>query len=89
MHLMQITKLITITFVLVLGPVWTGGPQSADAKPKADKRDQSLGAATADQRKMNAGDRNLNIRIRRSILAGKSLSTYAHNGSPVRTEPSL
>lgn len=34
---------------------------------------------TADQQKMNATDRELTKKIRRSIIADKSLSTYAHN----------
>ncbi len=35
--------------------------------------------ATADQQKMNPEDRNLAAKIRTSIMADKSLSTYAHN----------
>ena len=52
------------------------------AKPdntKVNKRDRSPGAATADQQKMNAADRELTAKIRRAIMADKSLSTYAHN----------
>ena len=52
--------------------------------PKADntgvnKRDRNAGEVTADQQKMNAADRALAQRIRRSVMADKSLSTYAHN----------
>lgn len=46
---------------------------------KVNKRDRNSGQATADQQKNNAADRNLTARIRRSIMADKSLSTYAHN----------
>jgi len=46
---------------------------------KVNKRDRSAGEATADQQKMNAADRELTKQIRRSIMADKSLSTYAHN----------
>lgn len=58
--------------------------QATNAQTKTDntavnKRDRSPGAATADQQKMNATDRNLAAKIRRSIMADKSLSTYAHN----------
>ena len=52
------------------------------AKPdntKVNKRDRNAGEATADQQKMNATDRELTRKIRRSIMADKSLSTYAHN----------
>ena len=35
--------------------------------------------ATADQQKMNPADRALTAKIRKSIMADKSLSTYAHN----------
>ena len=46
---------------------------------KVNKRDRAPGAVTADQQKMNAADRDLTARLRRSIMADKSLSTYAHN----------
>ena len=44
-----------------------------------NKGDQNPGAVTADQQKMNPKDRDLTSRIRSSIMADKSLSTYAHN----------
>ncbi len=44
-----------------------------------NKGDQKPSAVTADQQKANAVDRDLTARIRRSITANKSLSTYAHN----------
>lgn len=56
--------------------------QSTDKKPDntaVNKRDQNPGEATADQQKMNATDRYLTAKIRKSIMADKSLSTYAHN----------
>ncbi len=46
---------------------------------KVNKRDKNPGAVTADQQKMNAGDTELTRKIRKSIMADKSLSTYAHN----------
>jgi hyperosmotically inducible protein len=46
---------------------------------KANARDRSKGAVTADQQKENAGDRDIASRIRQSIVSDKSLSTYAHN----------
>jgi len=46
---------------------------------KVNKRDRSAGQATADQQKENTSDRDLTKNIRSSIMADKSLSTYAHN----------
>ena len=65
---------------------------------KVNTRDRAKGAVTADQQKENAGDRELTQKIRKSLMADKSLSTYAHNvkvvaqggqvtlKGPVRTE---
>ena len=36
-------------------------------------------APTADQQKMNVGDREMTQKIRKAVIADKSLSTYAHN----------
>lgn len=86
MHLIQFNKTSVITLTLMLGLSWTGAAnaQSAEGKPKPDntainKRDRDSAAPTADQQKMNAADRNLTAKIRRSIMADKSLTTYAHN----------
>jgi hyperosmotically inducible protein len=46
---------------------------------KVNKRDTANGAVTADQQKNNASDQELTRQIRRSIMADKALSTYAHN----------
>jgi osmotically-inducible protein OsmY len=56
--------------------------QTSDPKPdntKVNARDRTPGEVTADQQKMNATDRDLTKRIRQSVMADKSLSTYAHN----------
>ena len=56
-----------------------------DAKPvkadntKMNKQDRAEGAMTAGQQKMNPADRELTQKIRKAIIADKSLSTYAHN----------
>lgn len=60
------------------------GQTPEPTQPKADntkvnKRDRNAGEATADQQKMNAADRELTRKIRRSIMADKSLSMNAHN----------
>jgi hyperosmotically inducible periplasmic protein len=46
---------------------------------KVNKQDRNAGQPTADQQKMNKADRELSAQIRKSIIADKSLSTYAHN----------
>jgi hyperosmotically inducible protein len=83
MHLFQFTKPTILTFALLLpsliAPVYA---QSTDSKPdntSVNKRDRSPGEATADQQKMNAADRALTAKIRKSVMADKRLSTYAHN----------
>jgi len=57
-------------------------PDSGAPKPdnsSVNKRDKDPSEATADQQKMNAADRGITTKIRKSIVADKSLSTYAHN----------
>jgi osmotically-inducible protein OsmY len=85
-YFFQIYKTNMITLALLLGACWAGpvNGQSSDDQTKPDneavnKGDGSRGAVTADQQKMNAGDRKITAKIRRSIMADKSLSTYAHN----------
>ena len=46
---------------------------------KVNQRDRSAGEVTADQQKTNPTDQELTRKIRQSIIADKSLSTYAHN----------
>lgn len=56
--------------------------QASETKPdntKVNQRDRNAGAVTADQQKENAADRELTKQVRRSIMADKSLSRYAHN----------
>jgi hyperosmotically inducible periplasmic protein len=85
MHLFRLAKTNTITFALLLQSLAGAGyAQSTDLKAKPDntavnKRDQNPGEATADQQKMNAADRALTAKIRKAVMADKSLSTYAHN----------
>ena len=70
--------------VTALGLCSAGFSQTSDEKPKADntkvnERDRNPNAATADQQKMNEPDRTLTAKIRKAVMADKSLSTYAHN----------
>jgi len=46
---------------------------------KSNKVDASNATATADSQSNNAADLSLTKRIRKSVVADKSLSTYAHN----------
>jgi hyperosmotically inducible periplasmic protein len=46
---------------------------------KVNSRDRSQTEPTADQQKENRPDREISRDIRRSIMADKSLSPYAHN----------
>ena len=85
MYLFHLAKANMLTFALLLPSLAGAGyAQSTDPQPKPDntavnKRDQNPGEATADQQKMNAADRDNAAKIRRSVMADKSLSTYAHN----------
>ena len=57
-------------------------PNNNAPKPdntKVNQRDRSAGEVTADQQKTNPTDQGLTRKIRQSIIADKSLSTYAHN----------
>ena len=75
---------VILTMLFAIACV-AGNGQSTDAsgtKPdntKVNKRDRKAGEATADQQTENATDRDLTKKIRSSITADKSLSTYAHN----------
>ena len=60
------------------------GPCAFPQNPAPDntgvnKRDRDKAAPTADQAKENKSDRQLMQEIRKSVMADKSLSTYAHN----------
>ena len=55
-------------------------PQTPAAdNTKMNKRDRSTGQPTAEQAKENSSDRVLMQKIRKAIVADKSLSSYAHN----------
>jgi osmotically-inducible protein OsmY len=70
---------MTVAFVAAAG---AQTPQDSPSKPdnsKVNQRDRNSGQATADDQKMNAADRELTAKIRKAVMADKSLSTYAHN----------
>jgi hyperosmotically inducible periplasmic protein len=83
--------------VISLGTVFALGLslQAADDKPakpdnsKMNKMDRSDGAVTAGQQKMNAADRQLAQKVRKTIVADKSLSTYAHNVKVIARDGSV
>jgi hyperosmotically inducible periplasmic protein len=59
-------------------------PQTSDSttqpdNTKVNQRDRNADQPTADQQKNDQSDRMLTKNIRKSIMADKSLSTYAHN----------
>ena len=76
------TALLTILVCSVWGTAQAQDPAPKGAKPdntKVNQRDRKASEPTADQQKMNTSDRDLTRKIRQSIMADKSLSTYAHN----------
>lgn len=75
-----IPKLSALALTLLLSAAWT--PAHAQVQPdntKVNKQDRAPGAVTAEKQKANASDRDLTAKIRKAIIADKSLSTYAHN----------
>lgn len=68
-------RTITLASILAISVLTA---QEAD-NTKTNQRDRAKGAVTADQQKMNPGDRELTRKIRKSVFADKTLSTYAHN----------
>ncbi len=60
-------------------PGFSGLQQEKSDNTKMNKDDASQDATTADQQKMNPGDRAITQKIRAEIMKDKSLSTYAHN----------
>jgi hyperosmotically inducible periplasmic protein len=54
-------------------------PATAPDNSKSNKSDQSNMSATADTQSNHSSDVDLTKRIRQSVVADKSLSTYAHN----------
>jgi osmotically-inducible protein OsmY len=82
MHSFTFRKPTAITLAMLVGSLVASDTVRAQTKPDnsaVNKRDRSPDEVTADQQKMNAADRALTAKIRRSITADKSLSSYAHN----------
>ncbi len=69
----------TILLVLFLTSA-TGMMRAQDQTPAPDNTKQNKsGGTTADDQKNNQADRETTRKIRKAIIADKSLSTYAHN----------
>jgi len=99
----NVVRTTTFAALLIGGGLLANAQQTNDQPVPADntkvnQRDRSSDQPTADQQKMNPSDRDITQQIRKSIVADKSLSTYAHNvkvitqngmvtlKGPVRTE---
>ncbi len=77
----QLTGISALAGVLLLSPsLLPAALAQTQATPdnSANNRTQNR-SVTADQQKNNAADRDLTAKIRRSVVADKSLSTYGHN----------
>jgi osmotically-inducible protein OsmY len=79
---MRHSKAILTILFSVAPSVSHGQTPDTSTKPdntKVNKRDRNPGEVTADQQKENAADQAMTRKIRQSVMADKSLSTYAHN----------
>jgi hyperosmotically inducible protein len=80
---MKFTNLLKLTAIALSLSVCASWTETARAQEpdntKVNKRDKNPGEATADQQKMNPADRDLSAKIRKAVMADKTLSTYAHN----------
>jgi hyperosmotically inducible protein len=75
-----LTTALCAASVIVPAPGKAQTPDSPNPDNTAvNKRDRDPDQATADQQKNNRPDRELTKNIRQSIMADKSLSSYAHN----------
>jgi osmotically-inducible protein OsmY len=79
---MKQSKIIFEIVFCAVAAVSYGQTPDTSTKPdntKINRRDRNSNEATADQQKANATDQDLTKQIRQSIMADKSLSSYAHN----------
>jgi hyperosmotically inducible protein len=67
------------TFTVVLVSMEPTSAQTQPDNTAANKSDQNTAGVTAQDQKMNPADRDTTAKIRRAVMADKSLSTYAHN----------
>lgn len=87
MHCKKGMKIYQITMIGLLGSALFLPVSATAFSPQApqpdntavNKRDQKPGAKTADQQKMNKPDRELTAKIRRAVMADKTMSTNGQN----------
>jgi osmotically-inducible protein OsmY len=80
----QSTVSATLFATLLLSGGALAGAQDSNQTPapdntKINQRDRNSAEPTADQQKMNPGDRETTKQIRQAIVKDKSISTYGHN----------
>jgi len=63
----------------VLASPRSSAQDSQQTQPDNTKKNRDQSSPTADQQKMNPSDRATTQKIRKAVMADKSLSTYAHN----------
>jgi len=68
-----------LAFSLALGGTMSAQDTTKPDNTKVNKQDRGATATTADQQKNNLTDRELTQKVRKSVMADKTLSTYAHN----------
>lgn len=81
-NIMKHSKAVLTILFCAAAVIGNGQTPDTGTKPdntKVNKRDRNAGEVTADQQKVNAADQELTQKIRRSIMADKTLSSYAHN----------
>jgi hyperosmotically inducible periplasmic protein len=79
MHQTCLTRIVSSVMVIGVCAVMASSAGAQTDNTKVNKRDRAKSAATADQQKENAGDRDLTRKIRQSLMKDKTLSSYAHN----------
>ena len=72
-------KLILCVATFAISSLMGQDKPVAPDNTKVNERDRAKGAVTADSQKMNATDRELTRKIRKSVYDDKNLSTSAHN----------
>ena len=72
-------NMIAATLAFGLLAVGAQAQQTPPDNTKVNERDRNKTAATAEQAKNSTTDRDTMQKIRKAVMADKSLSTYAHN----------
>lgn len=81
---MKVWRWVLLAVILAFGPAvllrsWSSPQDAGQTAPDNSKQNQDRSAPAADQQKLNEADRKTTQEIRKSIMADKELSTYAHN----------